>query len=317
MPKVSVIIPVYSVEKFLGRCLDSVINQTFKDFEIVCVNDGSPDNSAEILEQYSKLDGRIKIITQINQGLSMARNNGVAASVGEYICFVDSDDVIHPQCLEIAVQLAEKHQAELISYRLQSVRLGNDAELFKKNIDINSLDIKVTDKPVFLGTHREKYKIDFSACCKLYKRSVLDGIQFIKGITMEDYPHTYAVLAKSPKTVAVNEAFYFYTINEDSIVHNSGNPKTIRDYNIGINSIYEIYKQPQLQKELEFWIKNFIPNILNQQLARCRHASKEVRPLMYKVFAEELRDLKDKGLIVWKYHRVFKVLTYWWIMKGR
>ena len=145
MPKVSVIIPVYNVEKFLGRCLDSVINQTFKDFEIVCVNDGSPDNSAEILEQYSKLDERIKIITQINQGLSMARNNGVAASVGEYICFVDSDDVIHPQCLEIAVRLAEKHQAELVSYRLQSVRLGNDAELFKKNIE--SITSSLADTP--------------------------------------------------------------------------------------------------------------------------------------------------------------------------
>ena len=87
--------------------------------------------------------------------------------------------------------------------------------------------------------------------------------------------------SKAPKTVAVNEAFYFYTINEESIVHNSGNPKTIRDYHIGINSIYEIYKQPHLREELEFLIKTFIPNILNQQLARCRHASKEVRPLMY------------------------------------
>ncbi|MBQ7884185.1 MAG: glycosyltransferase family 2 protein [Phascolarctobacterium sp.] len=310
MPKVSVIIPVYNVEKFLARCLDSVINQTFNDFEIVCVNDGSPDNSATILERYMKLDKRVKVITQENQGLSMARNNGVENASGEYICFLDSDDVIHPQCLEVASSLAEKYQAELVSYKLQSVRLGNDTELFKKRVDINTLDIKVTDKPVFLGTHREKYKIDFSACCKLYKRSILEGIKFISGITMEDYPHTYAVIAKSPKTVAVNEAFYFYTVNEESIIHNSGKPKTIRDYHIGINSIYEIYKQPHLQKELDFLIKNFIPNILNQQLARCRHANKEVRPLMYKAFAEELRDLHTKRLLCFKQYNVLKSWIY-------
>ena len=75
---------------------------------------------------------------------------------------------------------------------------------------------------------------------------------------MEDYPHTYAVLAKSPKTVVVNEVFYFYTINEESIVHKSGKPQTIRDYHTGIKSIYEIYKQPGLEEELKFIIKNFI-----------------------------------------------------------
>ena len=94
MPKVSVIIPVYNVEKYLSECLDSVVNQTLKDIEIICVNDGSPDGSAAILEEYAQKDNRIKVITQENRGLSEARNSGLKIASGEYIAFLDSDDYI-------------------------------------------------------------------------------------------------------------------------------------------------------------------------------------------------------------------------------
>ena len=310
MPKISVIIPVYNVEKFLPRCLDSILNQTFEDFEIVCVDDGSSDKSLFILIEYAKKDKRIKVIAQENQGCSIVRNKGVVKSVGEYVCFVDSDDAIHPQCLELAYLLAERNKADVVNYHYKDVCLGNDENLFRKKFDINRLDVKITDRPVFFGTHRENYRVDFSACCKLYKKKILDGIEFIPNITMEDYPHTYAVLSKSPKTVLINDVFYFYTINEDSTVHKSGKPQTIKDYHTGIKYIYEIYKQTGLEEELNFIIKNFIPNILNQQLGRCRHASKEMQSLMYKAFAEELRDLDDKKLLRWSDYRVIKCWVY-------
>ena len=89
MPKISIIIPIYNVEKYLRRCLDSVIQQTFTDFEIICINDGSPDNSLHILEDYASKDNRIKIITQKNQGLSIARNNGLKIAQGDYIYFLE------------------------------------------------------------------------------------------------------------------------------------------------------------------------------------------------------------------------------------
>ena len=94
MPKISVIVPVYNVEKYLARCLDSIINQTLADIEIICINDGSTDNSLEILNDYAKKDSRIKIIDQTNAGLSCARNAGMQIAQGEYIGFVDSDDWI-------------------------------------------------------------------------------------------------------------------------------------------------------------------------------------------------------------------------------
>ncbi|MGI2120105.1 glycosyltransferase family 2 protein [Shewanella oncorhynchi] len=94
-PIISIIIPVYKVERFLARCLDSVLAQTYSDFEIICVNDGSPDNCGVILAEYEKNDNRIKVINQVNQGLSVARNTGLDFARGNYICFVDSDDAIH------------------------------------------------------------------------------------------------------------------------------------------------------------------------------------------------------------------------------
>lgn len=317
MPKISVIIPVYNVERFLSRCIESVLNQTYDDFEIICVNDGSPDNSAFILENYSQKDKRIKVITQKNQGLSMARNNGFENAVGEYVYFLDSDDAIHPQCLEIAYLTAEKYEADLVNFRIRSVKLNSvfDEKLCKKKIDFNHLDIKITDKPILLGTHREKYKVDFSACCKLYRRSLLDNIRFIPKIHMEDYPHTYAVLSKYPKTVVINEELYFYTQNEDSIFHSKSTPKEIMDYHTGINYIYNTYKKAGLDKEIEVLVKDFIPNILQQQLRRCRYSDKSVRKEIYKAFAVELRDLNYKKLINWRYHRIIKSMIYLYIMK--
>lgn len=313
MPKISVIIPVYNVEKYLPRCIESVLNQTFTDFEVICVNDASPDNCAIILERYASLDKRVQVIKQpINQGLSVARNTGVSKATGEYICFVDSDDVLHNQCLEVVYKLAKKHSADLVNFRLESMEFESsiEKELLCRRIDINSLDLKVSDKPIFLGTHREKYKIDFNACGKLYKRKILEDISFIPKIHFEDFPHTFAVLSKGPKTVVINEVLYIYTVNNDSIFHQKNNPQQIRDYHRGIVFIYEIFKQPGLEEELKFLTKNFIPNILLQQLSRCRRSNKIIRPQMYKVFAEELKDLDEKGLLCWNLYAVLKCYFY-------
>lgn len=108
---VSVIIPIYNVEKYLPECLDSLLAQTYPHWQAICVNDGSKDNSLQILQQYAAKDKRFSIINQENQGLSMARNNGLKQAKGEYVYFLDSDDCLHPQCLEAAYSCAEKYQA--------------------------------------------------------------------------------------------------------------------------------------------------------------------------------------------------------------
>ena len=102
MPAISIIIPMYGVEKYLRRCLDSVLNQTFTDWQAICVDDGSPDKSGEIAEEYAKRDKRFVVIHKENGGLSDARNAGMPHATGDYILYIDSDDFIHPQTLEIA-----------------------------------------------------------------------------------------------------------------------------------------------------------------------------------------------------------------------
>ena len=114
MPKISIIVPVYNVERYLRQCLDSLINQTFSDIEIICVNDGTPDESLRILEEYAKADRRIKIISQSNLGLSDARNAGLKLVLGEYIMFVDSDDWLELDTCEVALNEAKSENADVV-----------------------------------------------------------------------------------------------------------------------------------------------------------------------------------------------------------
>ena len=115
MVKVSVIIPVYKVEEYLPACLDSVVKQSFQDWEAICVNDGSPDKCGEILAEYAKKDKRIKVTTQKNQGVSAARNRALAAARGEYVCFLDSDDELHPDFLEKMYRAMTETRSDIVS----------------------------------------------------------------------------------------------------------------------------------------------------------------------------------------------------------
>lgn len=143
-PKVSVVIPVYNVEKYLPACLDSVINQTMKEIEIICINDGSTDDSLSILEYYKNIDGRVKIVSQENKGISAVRNVGISKSVGEYTIFVDSDDFLSPKVLEISYEDAKKNDADVVEF---SVLRFNDGEDFLSGIDkIENGDLKIIKK---------------------------------------------------------------------------------------------------------------------------------------------------------------------------
>ena len=122
MPKISVIVPVYNVEEYLDVCLDTIIMQTFKDFEVICVDDGTQDSSGEILDKYALFDKRIKVIHQENKGLSGARNTGVEAANGEYIMFVDSDDYISPLMLENLYKNVKQNKSDFVFCNLCIVR---------------------------------------------------------------------------------------------------------------------------------------------------------------------------------------------------
>jgi len=312
MAEISVIIPVYNVEKYLKKCLDSVINQTFNDIEIICVDDGSSDSSSEILQEYAKKDSRIIVLTQSNSGVSIARNNGLKKATGKYIYLCDSDDYLHTQCLEIAHYFALMYSADMVCFNFVE---NDNPELYNKKINPQEIEYKITTNPVLEGSYKEKFKVNFNVWTKLYKKDLLKGIEFIEKIHFEDYPHTFAVMAKMPKTVIINQALYFYAINQGSLSHTSSNIQHIKDYRIGIDYIYEIYNKPELQKELAFLKINFIPNILKQQFNRCRRADKKSKPEMFACFIDELKDLKKKNMLSWRGHKLSRYIRYIWLMK--
>ncbi|MDR3257037.1 MAG: glycosyltransferase, partial [Endomicrobium sp.] len=164
--KVSVIIPVYNVEPYVKDCLDSVVNQTLKDIEIVCVNDGSTDNSWRVLEEYAARDSRIKIITQANQGLACARNNGIKVAKGEYIGFVDSDDWISLDFYEKLYDNAKIENADVCVGNVKSYINGNTQPYF--NIEHFGI-----------ANDKDKKRIISTNICwnKIYRRSMIEEHQ--------------------------------------------------------------------------------------------------------------------------------------------
>lgn len=309
MPEISIIIPVYNVEKYLPRCLDSILAQTFTDFEAICVNDGSPDGSAGILSEYAKKDSRIKVITQENQGLSGARNSGLKEAVGEYIYFLDSDDCIHPQTLEIAHHFMTEHNADMVCFDFTKNLENNLPQTTP--LKIEDIKFEITNNPLYLN------KVHINAWTKLSKRELLKGLEFIPKIHFEDYPHTLAIFSKRPQTVVLKEKLYFYTVDENSISHAKAKPQQIKDYHIGLNFVYETYNKPEYKADFQHICRTYVPIILKQQLGRCERSDIEVKPEMFKAFAEELRDLKAKGMLSWRGHKLMRYLKYLQIMRKK
>lgn len=209
MKKISLVIPVYNVEKYLPQCLDSVINQTWKNLEIICVNDGSPDNSAAILEQYAAQDPRFKIIDRPNGGLSAARNTGLEHATGDYIFFLDSDDYINPECLK---ELADNIGDENLIYSQIRNFSTKKSKIISRNFD----------------SPRAFSRTCFVWGC-LYKKEILKGLRFPEGMYYEDKLFSFSVFSKIGfKKYPVNEkACYFYRGDNPNSITN--NPKHIKD----------------------------------------------------------------------------------------
>lgn len=211
MKKVTIIVPVYKVEKYLKQCLDSIVNQTYSNLEILLVEDGSPDFCGEICDTYAKQDERIKVIHQENAGLSEARNVGLRYATGEYLLFVDSDDWLEHELCEMAVKDLEAHEADVVVFgyyevsdagQIQGVQFSHCSETFSGVEGIKKLLI---------------YEIENYAWNKLYKRDVFRDITYPKGRLFEDIGTTYKVFGNAIKIVQTNRVLYFYRQREGSI----------------------------------------------------------------------------------------------------
>lgn len=227
--KVSIIIPIYNVEKYLRRCLNSVVAQTFQDWQAILIDDGATDKSGKIADEYAGQDKRFVVIHKKNAGVSAARNDGLKLACGKYVLFVDSDDMIHPQLLEITCGFAEKNDADLVSFRYDkalynSVARGLDVDICLKmfnckNYDLNKLCYKKTDNLIRFATEKNHsfgaFKIRHCyPVVHLYKRRLLKNIKFDTNIKIaEDFPFWTSVLLKNPHAIILTVPLYFYIPN--------------------------------------------------------------------------------------------------------
>ena len=214
MPKVSVIIPAYNAERYLNCCVDSVLNQTYKDFEIILVDDGSTDKSGEICDEYAEKDDRIRVIHKKNGGLSDARNSGIEAAKGEFLTFLDSDDYFHPEYLKILILNAEHYSADIAICNYIVKR-----ETVPVFDETGSYDVKemTSEQAVYEFITCDKTWEFISACAKIYKKDIFENIRFPVGRINEDNFTTWKCYLKSQKVIMCSVALYYIFPSENSI----------------------------------------------------------------------------------------------------
>lgn len=204
--KISVIIPVYNVEKYLRNCVDSIINQTYINLEIILVNDGSTDGSLSIIEEYKDKDERIKVINKVNGGLSSARNAGMEIATGKYISFIDSDDWIELDMYEVLINNITEYNGEIAIISTKTV--DEDGNILEQNTDLIDTDIKIFNKQEIISRYLLGSWIP--AWDKLYKRELFDQIMFPVGKINEDEAIMLKVFNQVNRVVVSKKAMYNY-----------------------------------------------------------------------------------------------------------
>lgn len=220
MDLISVVVPVYNVEKYLNRCVESIVNQTYKNLEIILVDDGSPDNCPVMCDEWAKKDNRIKVIHKDNGGLSDARNYGIDAADGKWIAFIDSDDYITSDCFQVLVNSASENGCQIAVGGQLNVENGNSAlrSFSNSNTFLNKFDYwELYFENIFIDPQLSGVLIN--SCCKLYKSDIFDIVRFPKGKINEDTFTTYKIFDKALKIAVIDKPLYFYEIRETSITH--------------------------------------------------------------------------------------------------
>lgn len=257
-PLISVIIPCYKVEQYLPKCIDSIIAQTYENLEIWLVDDGSPDRCGEICDKYAEKDKRIKVIHKENGGLSDARNAAIDICNGEYLTFVDSDDTVSPDHVEILYNLAQKYHSLLTVSQWQTFREGKRLKIKQKK-----------QKEICYGTPQEavtamfyQKEFDNAVWGKMYHRSLFSNIRFPKGLIFEDDYTVYRLMFSSNKVAYTNKITYYYLLRADSIEGETFSEKKM-------DSALAVFKS----MEEEHWnlICQVLPAYRSRYLSFCMH----------------------------------------------
>lgn len=245
MPLVSVIVPIYNVEKYIADCIESIVGQTYRELEIILVDDGTRDRSGVICDQYQGKDARIRVIHKENGGLSDARNTGIQEASGKYLLFVDGDDSIAPDCVQKTVECAESNQADVVIFDFQEIEEATG------RMDVRSADLL---KDAVLDSTKEPVLLTASpsACNKLYRRDlwVQTGLKFPLNRHYEDLSTIPKLLVHAKRVVYIDsEPLYNYVLREGSIMRSHNFEKSYRDRKAAIDDVTRYYKEQKLYEE--------------------------------------------------------------------
>ncbi|MFR9018585.1 MAG: glycosyltransferase family 2 protein [Fusobacterium sp.] len=250
---VSVIVPIYNVEKYLRKCLNSIINQTYKNIEIICVDDGSPDNSIDILNEFAEKDERIKIIRQENQGLSGARNTGIDNAVGRYIMFIDSDDWVELNMVELMVNKIERDNLDIVICGQYNHYISKDNEVIKE-IDLKKLSnsIFMNYRDYFIENYSFKYPFG-SSWNKLYKIKIIreNKLYFAEKRLHEDLLFVFKYISVIKKIGIVKKCLYHYIVTRTDSITNRINKNEIKDVLFTLEELKK-YLHRNFLESLEF-----------------------------------------------------------------
>lgn len=308
--KISIIVPVYNVEGYMRKCINSILNQTIENIEIILVNDGSKDKSGDICDEYKKKDDRVVVIHKENGGLSSARNAGLEIATGELIGFVDSDDWIEPDYFEILYEGIIKNNADISVMQLKYVTNHQKIEF---NTEMKEEWLEFTRHKAMESFIANNFIasnfIQYSACNKLYRSNLFEGIRYPEGMLMEDKATTYKLIHKANLVVVNLSKKYHYYLRSDSIMQSEFNKKKFDSLDIHM-------------KQIEFVDVNY-PKFYG--LIRARYAYEAFRLLLIMIrsnYSEKedlercLRVIKDNIRYVMKekraglHHKIYVTLFY-------
>mgnify|MGYP003311145993 CR=1 FL=1 len=297
MSLISIIVPVYKVEKYLNRCVESILTQTFADFELILVDDGSPDHCGVICDEYARKDSRVVVIHQENGGLSAARNTGIdwsdVNSDSEWLTFIDSDDWIHPEYLQHLLEAATSFHADI------------SACLFAATTDerYNTVLADTVNSDVFsmedFYCMKKKGITAISAWAKLYKKELFKNIRFPVGIINEDLFTTHKVLFLCDNIALVDERMYYYYMSPGSIMRSCWTPRRLFEFT-GYDELLVFLKDNQYMQAWEITVYRYICRVAEQ----CVELSQQ-NTMEYRRFLKKMR-IKLRRM-VFQYRRILNL----------
>ena len=297
MYKLSVIIPVYNVEKYLKECLDSITRQTVKDIEIICVDDGSTDNSPDILKEYQKKDSRIKIITKENGGQASARNLGIKEAQGEYIAFIDSDDFIEEEMLEKLYTKANDDNLDIAMCKIATY--NNQTGEIKDNVWYYMLGIfRDFEKDVFNHKDTKEFTCNIAVTPynKIYKTSLIkdNDILFPEGLIFEDEKFFYDIYLRAKKVSIIPEFLYYYRVSRKGSTVDIEKENDYTDIIEISKQIRQTFKETNNYEGYKYLLNN---RLIHLQLARFTETSPKYREKFFNILKEDLQEvLKDQDI---------------------